>query len=72
MEILFLKALREKNFDHRLQQISLFFTDELDKFKLQTQLEILTHITDEKQVGIKVSEHNLSLTALVARARRLA
>ena len=51
MEILLLKALREKDFGHELQQMSSFFGSDLDKFKLKT----LTHIVDEKQVGIKNS-----------------
>ena len=56
MGMLLLKALREKDFGHELQQISSFFRSDLDKFKLETQLKTLTHIVDEKQVVIKVSE----------------
>ena len=51
MEILLLKTLREKDFGHELQQTYSFFGSDLDKFKLKT----LTHIVDEKQVGIKNS-----------------
>ena len=53
MEILLLKALREEDFAHELQQMSSFFSSGLHKFKLETQLKILTHIVDEKQVGVK-------------------
>ena len=53
MEILLLKALRDKDFDHELQQMSSSFSSDLHKFKLETQLKTLTHIVDEKQVGIK-------------------
>ena len=52
MEILLLKALREEDFGHELQ-ISSFFSGDLHKFKLGTQFKTLTHIVDEKQVGIK-------------------
>ena len=50
------KALREEDFDNKLQHISSFFSSDLDKFKLETQLKTLTHTVDEKQVGIKMSE----------------
>ena len=53
MAILFLKALHDEDFDHKLQQMSLFFGSDLHKFKLETQLKTLTHIVDEKQVAIK-------------------
>ena len=53
MEILLLKALRKEDFGHELQQMSSFFSSDLDKFKLETQLKILTSIADEKQVRIK-------------------
>ena len=53
MEILLLKALRDEDFDHKLQQMSSFFSNDLHKFKLETQIKIFTHIADEKQVGIK-------------------
>ena len=53
MEILLLKALRKEDFGHELQQMSSFFSSDLDKFKLETQLKILTRIADEKQVRIK-------------------
>ena len=49
MGILLLKALREEDFGHKLQQIPLFFSSNLDKFKLETQLKTLIHIVDEKQ-----------------------
>ena len=53
MEILLLKALREEDFGHKLQQRSLFFSSELHKFKLETQLKPSTRIVDEKVVGVK-------------------
>ena len=53
MEILLLKALRDEDFDHELQQMSSFFSSNLYKFKLESQMKILTVIVDEKQVGIK-------------------
>ena len=71
MEILLLKAFRDKDFDHELQQMSSFFSSDLHKFKLETQLKTLTHIVDEKQVGIKdtiiiVSSLNTSQKLLVS------
>ena len=53
MEILLLKALREEGFGHELQQMSSFFSSDLHKFKLGTQMKTLTHIVDKKQVRIK-------------------
>ena len=53
MGILLLKALREEDFGHKLQQIPLFFSSNLDKFKLETQLKTLIHIVDEKQDWLK-------------------
>ena len=53
MTILFLKALRDEDFDHEVQEMSPFFRGDLHKFKLKTQLKALTHILDEKQVAIK-------------------
>ena len=53
MEILLLKALRQKNFDHELQQIPLSFSSDLHIFELETHLKTLTHISDEKEVGTK-------------------
>ena len=53
MEILLLNALCEEDFCYELQQMSSFFSTDLHKFKLETQLKNLTHIVDEKQVGIK-------------------
>ena len=46
MEILPLKALREEDFGHELQQMSSFFSSDLDKFELETQLQTLIHIVD--------------------------
>ena len=71
MEILLLKAFRDKDFDHELQQMSSLFSSDLHKFKLETQLKTLTHIIDEKQVGIKdtiiiVSSLNTSQKLLVS------
>ena len=48
MEILLLKALRDKDFDLELQQMSSFFSSDLHNFKLESQLETLTHIVDQK------------------------
>ena len=53
MAILLLKALRDEDFDHELQQMSSFFSSNLHDFKLKTQLKTLTYIVDEKQVAIK-------------------
>ena len=71
MAILLLKALRDKDFDHELQQMSSFFSSDLHKFKLETQMKTLTHIVDEKQVGIKdvitiISSLNTSQKLLVS------
>ena len=76
MEILLLKALRDENFDHELQQMSSFFNSDLHKFKLETQLKTLTHIVDEKQVGIKdsitiISSLNVSQKMLVSAVLKL-
>ena len=46
MEILLLKALREEDSDHELRQMSSFFSSDLEKFKLDTQLKILIHIVE--------------------------
>ena len=51
--------------------MSSFFSSDLHKFKLETQLKTLTHIVDEKQVGIKdtiiiVSSLNTSQKLLVS------
>ena len=35
--------------------ISLLFSNDLDKFKLETQIKTFKNIVDEKQVGIKES-----------------
>ena len=53
MEILLFKAYRDEDFYHELQQMSSFFSSDLHKFTLETQPKTLTHIVDEKQVGIK-------------------
>ena len=53
MAILLLKALRDEDFDHELQQMSSIFSSDLHKFRLKTQLKTLTYIVDEKQVAIK-------------------
>ena len=53
LEILLLKVLHDEDFDHELQQMSSLFSSELHEFKLETQPKTLTHIVDEKQVGIK-------------------
>ena len=71
MEILLLKALRDNDFDHELQHMSLFFSSDLYKFKLETQLKTLTHIVDQKQVEIKdtitiISSLNASQKLLVS------
>ena len=76
MEILLLKALRDEDFDHELQQMSSFFSSDPHKFKLETQLKTLTHIVDEKQVAIKdaitiISSLNASRKLLVSEALKL-
>ena len=76
MEILPLKALRDEDFDHELQQMSSFFSSDLHKFKLETQLKTLTHIVDEKQVAIKdaitiISSLNASQKLLVSEVLKL-
>ena len=52
--------MREEDFGHELQQMFLFFTNDLDKFKLKTQLITLTHIVHEKQVEIKDAIESVS------------
>ena len=49
MERLLLKVYREEDFGHELQQMSSFFSSDLDKFKLETQLETFVHIVDENK-----------------------
>ena len=76
MEILLLKALRDEEFDYELQQMSLFFSSDLHKFKLETQLKTLTHIVDEKQIRIKdaiaiISSLNASQKLLVSEVLKL-
>ena len=76
MEILLSKALRGEDFDHGLQQMSSFFNSDLHKFKLETQLKTLTHIVDEKQVGIQdaitiISSLNASQKMLVSEVLKL-
>ena len=46
MKIMLLKALREEDFDDERQQMSSFFSNDLDKFKLEIQLKNLIHIVD--------------------------
>ena len=54
MTIQLLKALCDEDFDHELQQMFSFFSSDLHKFKLETQLlKTLTHTVDEKHVAIK-------------------
>ena len=48
METLLLKALREKDFGHELQEMFTLFRIDLHNFKLETQLETSTHIVDKK------------------------
>ena len=71
MAILLLKALRDEDFDHELQQMSSFLSSDLHKFKLEAQLKTLTHVVDEKQISIKdattiVSSLNASQKLLVS------
>ena len=58
MEIMLLKELREEDFGHKLKQMSSFFSSDLDKFKLETQLKTLIHIVDENHAGIKDAVHH--------------
>ena len=53
MEMLLLNAFLEEDFGHELQQMFSIFSNDLHKFKLETQLKTLTHIVNEKQIGIK-------------------
>ena len=53
MERLLLKALHEEDFDHEHQEIYSFFSSDLDKFNLETQIQILNNINYKKQFGIK-------------------
>ena len=56
--------LCEEDFGHELQQMSSFISSDLHKFKLEDQLKTLTHIVDQKQVGIKYAITTIwSLTA---------
>ena len=48
MEIMLLKSLRQEDFGHELQKISLFFSSDLNKFKSDVQLKTLIHIVDEE------------------------
>ena len=75
-EILLLKALREGDLGHDLQQMSSLFCRDLHKFKLETQLKTLTYIVDEKQVKIKdaitiISSLNASQKLLVSEVLKL-
>ena len=74
--MLLLNALCEENFGHELQQMSSFFSSDLHKVKLGTQLKILTHIFYEKQVKTKdaitiISSLNASQMLLVSEVLRL-
>ena len=60
MAILLLKTLVDEDFDHELRQIFQFFSSELHKFKLETQLKTLIYIVDETEVAITIT---LSLNA---------
>ena len=56
--------------------MSSFFSSELQEFKLETQLKTLTHIVNEKQVGIKdaitiISSLNPSRELLVSDVLKL-
>ena len=66
MEILLFKVLHEKDFGHELQQMSLLFSSDLHKFKLETQLNTLTHIVNEKQVGINDAITIISLLKITS------
>ena len=57
-------------------QMSSFFSSDLHKFKLEAQLKTLTHIVDQKQVGIKdtrttISSLNASQKLLVSELLKL-
>ena len=74
--MLLLKALREEDFGHELQQMSSFISSDLHKFKLEAQLKTLTHIVDQKQVGIKdaittISSLNASQKLLVSEVLKI-
>ena len=76
MEILLLKALREEELGHELQQMSSFFSSDLNKCKLETQLKNFIHIIHEKQVGINdtttiISSFNVSQKLLVSEVLKL-
>ena len=71
IEMLLLKALREEDFDHELQQMSSFVSSDLHKLKLEAHLKTLIYIVDQKQVGIKdaiktISSLNASQKLLVS------
>ena len=51
-----------------LQQMSSFFSTDLHKLKLQTQLQTLTHAVDEKQVGIKDAITIISIITCISKA----
>ena len=68
--------MRDEDFDHEFQQTSSFFSSDLHKFKLETQLKTLTHIVDEKHVAIKdaikiISSLNASQKLLVSEVLKL-
>ena len=50
MEIPLLTPFREEDFGYDLQQMSSFFSSDLDKFKSETQLKTLIHIVDENKL----------------------
>ena len=56
--------------------MSLLFSNDLDKFKLDTQIKTFNNIVDEKQVGIKeaikiISSLNASRKLLVSEVLKL-
>ena len=60
----------EEDFGHELHQMSSFFSSDLVKYELKTQLKTLIHIFNGKQVGIKdaikiISSSNTSQKLLV-------
>ena len=68
MEMLLLEALRDEYFDLELQQMSSFFSSDLHKFELETQLKTLTHIVDKIQVGIKDNDNNYFIIKCISKA----
>ena len=68
MEMLLLEALRDEYFDLELQQMSSFFSSDLHKFELETQLKTLTHIVDKIQVEIKDNDNNYCIIKCISKA----